>query len=371
MAPRMAERPFTGSYREEDCVFLLKPITMASVSVEDKERLIQSGKRHYSQMITAEKPPSEAYMRLFDQAMDRNADRLARDLLVLARAMADAKQGPITIVSLARAGTPVGALLGRILRKRFSRECAHVSISIVRDRGVDHNALAHLLSQGHRDSSLVFVDGWTGKGTIARELTGSVQSFNERNGTRIDSGAWTIADLSGAAAVAATGEDYLIPSSILNSTVSGLVSRTILHEDHVGPTDFHGCLHYRQFEPIDRTNWFLDTIERRAQLLGLEDLPDPLRAGGVRSVALRETMGGLLAALAGRFLSATNPNFVKPGIGESTRVLLRRVPELLVLSEPDHAETSHLRMLAREKGVPVEIDPSLPVKAVALIQGMD
>lgn len=367
----MADIPFCGSYRPEDCVFLLKPISLETVSVEDKERLIQSGKRHYSQMISAEKAPTDAYLHLFDQAMERNGKRLAQDLLVLAREIDRSLRGPIALVSLARAGTPIGALLGRFLRGRFHRECAHYSVSIVRDRGVDHNALAHILRRGHADTSIVFVDGWTGKGAIARELTESVLVFNGANGTRVDSGIWTVADLSGSAAVAATGEDYLIPSSILNSTVSGLVSRTILHEDHLGPSDFHGCLHYRQFEPIDRSVWFLEEIESRAATIDPQTLPQPMRAKEAKSTSLRDAMERMLEDIGCRFPSANNRNFVKPGIGESTRVLLRRVPQRLLLSEPEHPETEHLRMLAREKNVPVEIDPALPVRAVALIQGMD
>lgn len=367
----MGDGPFSGSYRLDDCEFLLKPISMKTVSVEEKERLIQSGKLHYSQMVSPELPPSESYLQVFHQAIDRNADRLALDLVVLAREIDAAVQGTVTIVSLARAGTPVGALLGRILRKRFSRECRHFSISIVRDRGVDQNALDAILERGLPDSSIVFVDGWTGKGTIARELTKSVSSFNERRGTRIPSGIWTIADLSGSAVVAATGEDYLIPSSILNSTISGLVSRTILHEDHVGPADFHGCLHLGEFEAIDRSNWFLDRIEASVENVVWAHLPDPVRTGTASSAVLRETMEGLLHRLAGRFPSASNRHYVKPGIGESTRVLLRRVPERLLLSQPDHPETAHLRMLARQKGIAVEIDATLPVKAVALIHGLD
>ncbi len=38
-----------------------------------------------------------------------------------------------------------------------------------------------------------------------------------------------------------TREDFLIPSACLNSTVSGLVSRTVLNDDLIGPADFHGA----------------------------------------------------------------------------------------------------------------------------------
>ena len=43
-----------------------------------------------------------------------------------------------------------------------------------------------------------------------------------------------------------TREDYLIPSACLNSTVSGLVSRTVFNTDHIGPDDFHGAKFYAE-----------------------------------------------------------------------------------------------------------------------------
>ncbi len=38
-----------------------------------------------------------------------------------------------------------------------------------------------------------------------------------------------------------THEDFLIPSSCLNATVTGLISRTFLRHDIIGKTDFHGA----------------------------------------------------------------------------------------------------------------------------------
>ena len=62
----------------------------------------------------------------------------------------------------------------------------------------------------------------------------------------------------------------------------------------------------------------------------------------------------------------TDVNLIKPGIGEATRVLLRRKPELLILRDASEARVAHLVALAREKGVSVEIDVSLPYYATAL-----
>ena len=52
--------------------------------------------------------------------------------------------------------------------------------------------------------------------------------------------------------------------------------------------------------------------------------------------------------------SISDINLVKPGIGETTRVLLRRVPwKILVHSLDDFEHLGHIYQLAKEKGVAV------------------
>ena len=43
---------FSGSYQPDDVQFLLKPIAMEMTPVDLKEELIQSGKMHYSDMLS-------------------------------------------------------------------------------------------------------------------------------------------------------------------------------------------------------------------------------------------------------------------------------------------------------------------------------
>ena len=132
----------------------------------------------------------------------------------------------------------------------MGRQVVHYSLSIIRDRGIDEVALQHILEQGHAPESIVFIDGWTGKGVISRELARATSDFNRRHGVAIDSGLYVLSDLAGTAACAASAIDYLIPSGILNATVSGLVSRSVLNES-IGAGDFHGCVYYDMFEPYD------------------------------------------------------------------------------------------------------------------------
>jgi hypothetical protein len=354
---------FSGSYRSEDVTFLLTQLEAQEfTSVVDKERLIQSGQRHYSQMLSPESPPSPRYMAVFEEACRANNARMALDCLRLASLIAARREGDITVVSLARAGTPVGVVVASLLRQVFGRTAKHYCVSIVRDRGIDWAALRHILASGHAPESIVFVDGWTGKGVIARELALSVSAFNASEKSRIDNGLFVLSDLAGASACAASGDDYLIPSSILNATVSGLVSRTVLDE-RIGPQDFHGCVYYGEFAQHDQSQRFADEVTALA-LAQAHDLPPtvPLDA----HAAAQRSRAWLDAAMA-RY-GIQDVNLIKPGIGEATRVLLRRVPRLLVLRARGAPSVTHLEVLAEEKQVPIEIDPDLPYHAVSLIR---
>ena len=63
-----------------------------------------------------------------------------------------------------------------------------------------------------------------------------------------------------------------------------------------------------------------------------------------------------------------NINHIKPGIGESTRVLLRRVPFVIIVQDLNSREIEHLVLLAKEKDVKIVEDKTLPYKALAVIK---
>ncbi|MET3133855.1 hypothetical protein AAKU55_004145 [Oxalobacteraceae bacterium GrIS 1.11] len=358
---------FCGSYRPGDVSFLLKPMAIEAIpDLAEKERLIQSGRRHYSEMLSPESLPSAAYLALFRAAFAANRRQMARDCLRLAALIAARRDGhgPIALVSLARAGTPVGVILGHLLRRVFGRDCSHYSVSIIRDRGIDAVALRHILALGHAPETLVFVDGWTGKGVIARELRLTVERFNAAHGCAIDPGLYVLSDLAGAAACAASSHDYLIPSSILNATVSGLVSRSVLNEA-IGPGDFHGCLYYAQFSTHDQSQAFADALVADAIELAAREGAPAAQATDATAMA---AISAAYLARARRDYGIADINLIKPGIGEATRVLLRRVPERLILRDTDAPDVAHLRLLAAEKAIPVTVDAALPYQAVALIR---
>ena len=361
----MDNQGFCGSYRPGDVDFLLKRLAQQPfVDIEQKEQLIQSGQRHYSEMLAPEALPSSRYLKIFKDAYAANRQQMAADCLALASLIAARRGASITLVSLVRAGTPVGVILQHLLRRVMGRQVAHYSVSIIRDRGIDAVALRHILAQGHAPESIVFIDGWTGKGVISRVLAQAVADFNQRDEVLIDAGLYVLSDLAGTAACAASTVDYLIPSSILNATISGLVSRSVLNES-IGPDDFHGCVYYDGFAPHDLSREFADgLIADGVALAARNGMPD-----------MAAIDRAAVAAVSTEFLQAvmlqhgiSDVNLVKPGIGEATRVLLRRVPRLLMLRNPDAPDVAHLKMLATEKSVPIIVDSNLPYQAVSLIR---
>lgn len=357
---------FHGSYRHEDVEFLLKPIPMTLIeSTLDKERLIQSGARHYSEMLSPEKLPSDRYRQLFSEAHELNRDRMARDCLVLAMLIREQVGEQPTLVSLARAGTPVGAILGHLLRHLTGNAIPHYSVSIIRDRGIDANALDTILARGARPESIVFIDGWTGKGVITAELTKAVAEYNRDRDTCISPDLYVLCDLAGKAHCAATVEDYLIPSSILNSTISGLVSRSILNEA-IGRLDYHGCVVFSEFASQDLSVWFVDEIVRIATRM-LAEHANSVRGDLVDKVAQSQKSDCFIAEEMSRH-GITDRNLIKPGIGEATRVLLRRLPERLIIRDRHQQAVKHLIALAQEKDVLIEERPTLPLNAVSVIR---
>lgn len=353
-----------GSYDADDCLFLLKPVHLAPTDVVEKERLIQSGVRHYSEMLPDEQVPDPLYLAMFDRMVEENGLRFAADVVNLARSIGERHyvRQPV-LVSLARAGTPVGVLLKRALAK-LQVDAVHYSVSIIRDRGIDTRALDAIVAR-HDPRDIVFVDGWTGKGTISRELTRSLDAYYMAGGAIIEPVLAVVADPAGAADISATDEDYLIPSGLLNGIVSGLVSRTVLRDDLVGPGEYHACVVLDHLRPHDRSRSFVEHVD----LCMDEVLARPQTAPAPRHGA-REMVDQMVADLM-RTYDIADRNRIKPGLAESTRALLRRVPyRLLVRDRADPAVRS-LMHLADQRGVTVrEIPLPEPWKAVTIIASL-
>lgn len=373
----MTQANFSGSYLPSEVTLLLDIVSADSVndiSPTQKEALIQSGQRHYSDMLTLEKPPSATHEALYNQALAAGKQRMANDVTSLAfslhqlfHACVSASQ-PLILVSLVRAGLPIGVLLQKALSDAsasYALASQHYGVSIIRDRGLDPVALQYILQQ-HPHSPIVFVDGWTGKGAIYGELQRSLAQITDKRqqaqlfhqGDRVIP-LVTLADPAGVAWLSASDDDWLMPASLLNSTVSGLISRTLYREPSDG---LHQAVYYDQLQPWDRSGEFIQTIDALRQQT---PLPTPLTGKLLPTF----TTQSLIDDLAARF-AISNRNRIKPTIAEATRAILRRDPECVLVNEmADGQDTALLRHLCEEKNIQLIEDASIaPYQAVTIIK---
>ncbi|MCX7748327.1 MAG: cysteine protease StiP family protein [Clostridia bacterium] len=347
-----------GSYSEDDVIFLLKDISrsISEQGNEEREQKIQSG-THYSEMLPIEYQPKEEYLEVFHQTLESTAAKIAAAAGIVSHQIMKTRGPDTVLVSLARAGTPIGILIKRYIQYKYKLNLPHYSISIIRDKGIDENALLWILNN-HPGKNLQFIDGWTGKGVINGVLLKACNDFYHKYGISLNPDLAVLADPAGCVKTFGTREDFLIPSACLNSTVSGLVSRTVLREDLIGRWDFHGAKYYAEWKDIDLSNYFLDKITGCFSLeIPSYDLDPPILNVGLRDVLkIQED------------LNIPDINLIKPGVGETTRVLLRRVPWKILIDRTDNPNLKHILILARDRGVPVEVYKEMNFSCCGLIQ---
>lgn len=356
-----------SSYRESDVVFLLKDITglVEPKPSEEREKEIQAG-RHYCEMLPIEYVPSEKYMEVYQEALENYGKPMALAVGALADKIIQKKGEHVVLVSLARAGTPIGILLKRYIARKYHLAVKHYSISIIRGRGIDDNAMKFLLGK-YQAQELLFVDGWIGKGAILGELKKAVASY-----PGVSADLAVVADPAKMTELCGTHEDILIPSSCLNCTVSGLVSRTFLRPDIIGRDDFHGAVYYGEMKDADLSYAFIDAIEKNFEFSRNFQAMEPSfqEPGKKGEEGIAEGTGLDEVKKIAQEFGISDINLVKPGIGETTRVLLRRIPWKVLIRQDckDDRALAHILRLAEEKAIPVAYYPLKHYKSCGIIK---
>ena len=367
LLPRPLSGPDFGSYAAEDVRWLLQDLQDAALEApaEEREYAIQIGQANYAESLPIEYLPSPEYEALYREALERSGRRLAVAVGVVTDLALAARDGRPVFVSLARAGTPIGILMRRWALQAHGIDVPHYTMSIVRGVGLDQTALRYLAAH-HDPHQIIFVDGWTGKGAIARELSAALALFGQTDGVLFRDDLAVLADPGHCVTIHGTREDYLIPSACLNSTVSGLVSRTVFNRDLIGEDEFHGAKFYSELSPNDVSRDFLDTVCEY-----FTDVADDV-AAGVAAAGAEDRTPSWIGWQAVERISAehgiNNVNLVKPGVGETTRVLLRRVPWKVLVRADAVADIAHVLLLAEQRGVEIEVVPDLPYSCVGLIR---
>jgi hypothetical protein len=341
-----------GSYAPSDVSFVLDIIKEAEASKYGVEARVAS-----------EFKPTEEYVDLFWQAVSVNGDRLAQDVAKVAQSLNKKMSGSITLVTLLRAGTPTGVLLARALRY-LGRDVVHYSISAVRNYGIDTAAL-DLIREKHGAETIVFVDGWTGKGFIATELEESIARYNAMRNDRISSDLVVLADLAGVATLAASADDYLIPFSMLLGTICGLVSGAFTNPRG---ENLNAVVSFDSLKNFDLSVTFVERL-----MIGVKFHLD----SGATACNWGDQERKLAADTSSAFVQncielwGVERNSIKPGLCEVNRALLTRdVAMILAVKDKSvlQLDLSHIPILTTSKNVVVEIWPQMPYKAAILLE---
>lgn len=346
MKPTKYNNLVTSSYSHDDVTILLQNLKgkVPVLDTKEREKLNQSGV-HYSEMLPVEYVPSNEYLKVYENALKSQGKQTAQSVVNLAYKILNTKtSNEIVLVSLARAGTPVGILLKRYLTKYCNCNVAHYTISIIRGKGIDIAAMNYILSK-HHAKNIVFVDGWVGKGAINHVLADAVSKLNIKD---LSPELAVLSDPAYETELHGTRDDFLIPSACLNSTISGLISRTVKLKG-MSDDEYHGAVYYNENKEHDLSNAFLDEIESYFRDLKPDntDAQPTISSKGIDEIK----------KIASKF-NINDINKIKPGVGETIRVLLRRVPDVILIkpnANPQFIEP--IIQLAKEKDVPIKEYP--------------
>ena len=337
------------SYDSKDVTFLLKDITglVTPLSTEEREKLNQSGV-HYSEMLPLEYEPTKEYMEIYQEALDTLSYKTANATAVLSDLLYEKYGEKLVLVSLARAGTPIGILIKRFIKYKYNVEIPHYSISIIRGKGIDKNAIRYIVGK-HGAYGIQFIDGWIGKGAINKVLKEACDELKtDGKYSQLDDSLAVLSDPAFVTEYCGTHEDFLIPSACLNSTVSGLVSRTFHREDIIKENDFHGAIYYGEMKEKDKSIEFIEKVESYFDKIDYNyfEKVDISKFGGRHGIDEVRQIS--------KDFGIKDINKVKPGVGETTRVLLRRVPyKVLVRSLNDLGKFPHIKRLCEEKNIEI------------------
>ena len=204
--------------------------------------------------------------------------------------------------------------------------------------------------ENHLAKNIQFIDGWIGKGAINKVLREACNELRKINDVynEIDDSLAVVSDPAYLTDLCGTHEDFLIPSACLNSTVSGLISRTFKRDDIISEKDFHGAVYYGELESEDKSNEFLDVVTDYFDKIDINNLNLDMYLRDDGLVGIDE-----VKQIAKDF-NIPDINKIKPGVGETTRVLLRRVPyKVLVKDKKNFKGFEHIYRLCQEKNVEI------------------
>ncbi len=336
-----------SSYDTSDVQFLLCDITdsVKEITVAEKEMRIAKG-QSYSEFISKESVPTEIQRTAFKRFMEQYGFVFSEYICILAQKIYAAKSENVVLVSLARAGTPIGILVKRYINHYYHADVPHYSISILRGKGIDEKALAFITEQ-HDAQRIQFIDGWTGKGSIIDELEQSIERFNLKMNQNICPALAVVADPAKRCELYGTREDIAIPNCFFNATISGLVSRTI-HRNGIDDNRYHGACYLAYLEQYDESQDFVEIISAHFKQHTYTNQVEQIQQ-------CERAYARVVTEVIQQKFHVNDRNKVKLSIGEAARVLLRRHAKYILIQDIYDEHVTFLIQLAKQKGIEVVV----------------
>lgn len=325
-----------SSYNQNDVVLLLNDVTgkVKPVTQEERNERVKNGE-YVRSIIIDEYEVSKEYTDIVNNNMEQYLENTAKYVGILAEKLYEVKGNDLVLVDIARAGIPIGILLKRYLKKYYNVNIPHYSISLV--KGLDKKAMEYIIDK-HGTKGIQFVDGWTGKGTVAKEIKNSV--LKDFKG--VDPSLAVLSDCINVAKYAGTRKDVYIPHSPLNASVTGLVSITVLNENFYNPTGFHSAIYLENLEKDDQSAQYVDRVTEKFTKQNSKTIDDDA------DLYINDTEINKIAKTLNKDKKELNP-----GINEAARAVLRRKLEKLVVSNKTDKDLSVLIQLAESKNINV------------------
>jgi hypothetical protein len=350
---------FHGTFAADDVNVLLTPHSLSRLTPEAMSAL-GGVRKEIGQELSHGAVFNAAFMRLYQEALDRNKERVALDAVRIARALAKEHGKEFAVLSLMRAGTVAGVLVQRAL-KLLGCQTQHYATNVV--QGLRCNEALDYIRTRHADDKVVFLDGWTGKGSVAGQLKEFVSAYNASRAAHVSPRLVVLSDPGGVSNLAAGGDEYLLPHALLRVTASGLFSGAIVDADAQKLGAFDACIFYDNLHDDDVTT------EHIAEITAM--MPQHLDAP---PASWTDADRARLRAVGLQFIEDSRRVYgqktrVRPGLCEAARALVKCYPTMVLrLRDASDPDVAGLIALAESKGYEIAVDAGMPYRAAVMVQ---
>ena len=168
------------------------------------------------------------------ESIARNGPTIHGLVRELARRITEANPEPPVLVAVLRAGVPICALLAPILTAHYGEDIPICAFSLFYGLGWDEAALDEIIAD-FPNREMIFVDGWTSGGGVAKQIESSFKGWRERGKLQItkrDSPQFAVlCDPRYRANLRALCADFFVPSAAFTAPETLGFSRGFARED--------------------------------------------------------------------------------------------------------------------------------------------